>query len=187
MDGTPPRRQFTVDEYERMIAAGIIREGERVELVEGEIVHMAAMGGAHAACVRRTDRWFERRVGEHAIVSVQCPIRLPPRGEPEPDIALLRPRADFYAAQHPGPGDVLLVIEVSDATLAYDRRVKVPMYARAGVSELWVVDVQAGTVEVHRDPRGNHYQQVALYRRGDRLSPLAFPDLSIGVAEIVGE
>jgi Uma2 family endonuclease len=181
-----PRRRFTVDEYERMIGAGIIREGERVQLIEGEIVEMAAMHSPHAACVRRTGSWFDRRVGERATVSVQCPIRIAPRNEPEPDIALLRYRSDSYAGAHPEPEDVLLLIEVAHSSLSRDRRRKIPIYARAGIREVWLVDLVAAAITVHRQPAGGRYGEVTVHRRGDSIAPLAFEDLVVGVDDILG-
>ena len=112
--------------------------------------------------------WFDRRARGHALVSVQDPIRLPPHSEPEPDIALLRPRSDFYAGSHPGPEDVLLIVEVADTSLEYDRETKSPLYARAGIPELWIVDLDAESVEVFRGPE-------------------ALPDLILRVDEILGE
>jgi Uma2 family endonuclease len=181
-----PRRRFTVDEYEQMIGAGIIREGERVQLIEGEIVQMAALGSPHAACVDRTAQWFTVRTVGRAQTRVQSPIRLPPRSEPEPDITLLRPCEDFYASGHPQPDDVLLVIEIAHSSLARDRRRKIPLYARAGVREVWLVDLNAGTITVHREPRGARYGDVTVHRRGDAISPLALQDLVVGVNEILG-
>jgi Uma2 family endonuclease len=185
-DGDPPLRRFTVDEYERMIAADIVHEGERVELIEGEIVAMASMGSVHAACVRRSSEALGERTRGRAQVSVQCPIRLPPASEPEPDIALLRPRSDHYAAAHPGPEDVLLVIEAAHSTLAYDRRFKIPIYARAGITETWLVDLDTETVQVFREPRAGQYRSVTNHHRGDRLTASSFPGMVIDVVEILG-
>lgn len=184
-DADLPRRRFTVDEYEQMLELGIIREGERVHLIEGEIIQMAAMRSPHAARVRRTGSWFDRRVGDRANVSIQCPIRLPPRNEPEPDVALLRYRADSYANSHPGPDDVLLVIEVAHSSLARDRRRKIPLYARAGIREVWLVDLNGGTITLHREARGARYEDVTVHRRGDSISPVALSDLVIRVDEIL--
>jgi len=175
-----------VDEYERMIDAGILYDGERVELINGEIVHMAALGGPHLACVDRLNVIFVIAVAGRAQVRVQGSIRLPPRSEPEPDLVLLRPSDDFYASGHPGPLDIFLVIEVSHSSLQHDRRVKVPMYARAGIVEVWVVDVDARRVEVHREPEGDRFRDVRIYGSDAIIAPLAFPELAIRVAEIVG-
>jgi Uma2 family endonuclease len=131
------RRLFTVHEYDQMVQAGILHEDDRVELIEGEIIEMAAIGSRHAACVNRLVQLFVMHVAGQAIVHAQNPIRLSERTEPEPDLSLLKPRPDFYAAGHPGPQDVLLVIEVADSSIGFDREIKIPLYARAGIPEVW--------------------------------------------------
>ena len=185
MDGAVRRRRFTVDEYECMGRAGIIHEDERVELIDGEVIQLPPMGPGHGGRTKRFNYAFVSRLGGRAIVSVQDPLRLPPHGEPQPDLALLRPRPDFYTTSHPGPEDVLLVVEVSDTTLAYDRDVKIPTYAAAGIPEVWIVDVGGRRVLVYRDPVGGTYREVMVVQQGT-LSPLAFPDLVIQLGEILG-
>ena len=127
------RRYFTVSEYDRMIEAGILTKDDRVELIEGEIIKMAPINSRHAACVNRLNRLLNRKAGKVAIVSVQNPIHLGEYSEPEPDLALLRPRDDFYAQSHPKPKDMLLAVEVADSSAAKDRNLKVPLFARAGI------------------------------------------------------
>jgi Uma2 family endonuclease len=146
------RRLFTADEYHRMTQAGILSEDDRVELIEGEIVQMSPIGSRHARCVRLLNRIFSKGVGDRAIVDVQNPIRLGERLEPQPDVALLRPRPDFYAGVHPGPEDVLLIAEVMERSAAFDREVKAPLYARSGIPEVWWVDLEEEVVEVYREP-----------------------------------
>ncbi len=180
------RRLFTVSEYHRMVEAGILGEDDRVELIEGEIVEMSPIGSRHARCVRRLNYLFGRRVAERAIVDVQNPVRLGEHSEPQPDMLLLRPRPDFYAAAHPGPGDVLLVVEVVETSAAYDPDVKVPLYARAGILEVWLVDLGEDRVEVYREPSPQGYRSVRHFRRGDRLSAEAFPDLEVSVEDVLG-
>jgi Uma2 family endonuclease len=135
-----------------MITFGILTENNRVELIRGEIVTKTPRGDRHVACVNRLNRLFNRLLGDSAIVSVQNPVRLPD-SEPEPDIALLEPRADFYATGKPKPADALLVIEVADASLEHDREVKCPMYADAGIAEIWIVNLIDECLEVYRDPQ----------------------------------
>src|SRR2546426_2118990 len=142
MSITLEKRRFTVDEYHRMAEAGIFSEDESVELLEGEIVEMTPISSRHAACVNKLTRLFTRELGERVVVSVQNPVALTETSEPQPDLALLRPRADFYAAGHPGPEDVLLMVEVADTSATSDRAVKVPLYARAGIEEVWLIDLQ---------------------------------------------
>ena len=180
------RRRFTVDEYHRMGQAGILREDDRVELIDGEIVEMTPIGSPHAACVTRLAHAFFAMVGRHAAVRVQNPIALGATSEPQPDLALVRPRADFYAGGHPGPGDVWLVVEVADTSLTFDRTVKVPLYARAGIPEVWVVDLAGQRVEVYRRPAGGLYADVQRHERGQRLVCAAFPDLALSVDEALG-
>ncbi len=180
------RRSFTVEEYHRMAQVGILSEEDRVELIEGEIVEMTPIGSKHAACVNRLTRLFSDRVGGRAIVSVQNPLRLGQRSEPQPDLALLRPRADFYAQAHPGPEDVLLVVEVAETSGTVDREMKLPLYARGGVPEVWLVDLGGEGIEIYRSPGPQGYQEVRRVRRGEHLAPGAFPDLDLAVAEILG-
>ncbi len=182
----PRRRLFNVDEYYRMAEAGIFGPDERVELIDGAIIEMAAMGSRHATRVRRLTRWWVLHLNDRAVVSTQCPLRLSSMSEPEPDIALLRPRADEYASTHPQAEDVLLLIEVADTSLAFDRRTKLPIYAEEGIVEFWLVDLNGGRVDVYRRPEHGHYQDVDTLTRGASVSPLALPDLRISVAEILG-
>lgn len=179
------RRRFDVTEYYRMVEAGIIGEDDRVELIEGEIVEMAAMGSRHAACVRRLEALLNHRAGQAGIVSTQCPIRLDDNSEPEPDLALLKPREDFYSREHPGPDDVLLVVEISDASLEYDTEVKLPLYARAGILEAWLVNLATETIEMHTDPSSGEYRQTRRARRGEKLSSNSVPGLEIPAGDVL--
>lgn len=180
------RRLFTVHEYYQMAQAGILHEDDRVELIEGEIVQMTAIGSRHAACVDRLTQLFVVKVAERAIVRVQNPVRLSEYTEPQPDLALLRPRSDFYAAAHPGPLDVLLIVEVADTSAGIDRAAKIPLYARAGIPEAWLVDLQADRIETYRQPTPQGYQDVRRLARGAHLGVAAFPDLTLAVTNILG-
>ena len=180
------RHLFTVAEYHRMAEAGILSEDDRVELIEGELVEMTPIGIRHAACVRRLNRLLSGRVGERAIVDVQNPVRLGEHTEPQPDVVLLRPRPDLFADFLPGPADILLVIEVAEASADADRGVKVPLYARAGIPEVWLVDLAGERIEVYRRPTPQGYQEVQHLRRGARLASQAITDLELGVDEILG-
>ena len=181
------RRRFTLEEYHRMGAAGILDEGERVELVEGEIVEMAPIGRVHASVVARLTKLFGARFADRAIVWVQNPVSLPQQGsEFQPDLALLKPRADFYRDEAVGSEDTLLVVEVMDSSVAYDRHVKLPIYARAGATEVWLIDANASTVEVHREPTATGYRDRRVVERTGSLAPLAFPEVSLRVRELLG-
>ena len=181
----PGRRRFTAAEYHRMGRAGILGPEERTELLEGEIVVMAPIGGRHMACVNGLARRFILRLGDRVIVSIQNPVRLAPGSEPQPDLALLRPRPDDYGTGLPGPADILLVIEVADSTLRYDRDRKLPLYAAAGIPEAWIVDLRRRRVLVYRAPANGRYADQTEAGRDAVLSPLAFPDLALPVAEII--
>ncbi len=181
------RRRFTVDEYHQMARAGILGEDDRVELIDGEIVEMAPIGRRHAGCVNYLNGLFGERLRGATVVSVQNPVRLGERSEPQPDVALLRPRPDYYRFGHPRPPDVLLIVEVAESSAALDRRVKLPLYARSGIPEVWLVDLGKETIRAYRDPSPDGYRTARTFRRGERLSPSAFPDLELAVAEILGE
>lgn len=180
------KHRFTVEEYHRMGAAGIFSEDDRVELIEGEIVEMSPIGSRHAACVDRLNHLFSQRAGERTIVRVQNPIRLSGHSEPQPDLALLRPRLNFYAHAHPSPEDVLLVVEVAETLADYDREVKVPLSARAGIPEVWLAELDAEKIEVYRQPGPHGYQEVQTVRRGQQLFPQAFPELALASDDILG-
>ncbi len=179
-------KRFSISEYHRMAEAGILDEDDRVELVEGVIVEMAAMGSRHAACIRRLEAILNRHPERIGIISTQCPIRLGDDSEPEPDVALLKPREDFYASEHPGPGDALLVIEVSDTSAEYDTEVKLPLYARAGIPEVWLVNLTTGTVEVHSQPVSGEYRQTLRAKRGEALKSEAVSELEITAGDVLG-
>jgi Uma2 family endonuclease len=180
------RRRFTVDEYHRMGRAGILHEDDRVELIEGEIVEMAPIGDRHAACVNDLNEAFLTRLAGRAIVSVQNPVRLSSGSEPQPDLLILRPRADRYRHGLPTPDDVLLLVEVSDTTLAYDRGIKLRLYALAGIPEVWIWDLKRRRVLVFRGPDGAAYRETRVVTSGS-VSPAAFPDLGIRLDDILGE
>ena len=180
------RRIFTVDEYHRMGEAGIFSEDDRVELIEGEILQMSPIGSCHAASVKRTARLFNNLFGDRVIVSVQDPIVLNDFSEPQPDIALVKPRDDFYAQALPTATDVLLIIEIADSSVAYDHDIKLPAYARSGIPEVWLADIPAETVTAHTEPANGVYRTARTYRRGDSIAPLHFPELSIQVTSILG-
>jgi Uma2 family endonuclease len=160
--------------------------GGRVELLEGEVIEMSPIGSRHAGCVTALDGIFRDRLKRSVIVWVQNPVVLSRRSEPQPDLALLRPREDGYRTRLPEPSDVLLIVEVMDATQAYDRGPKLRTYAAAGIPEVWLVDLEEESVETCREPGVAKYREVVLYRRGQRVSPAAFPGKTFRVAEILG-
>lgn len=181
----PTKYRFSVDEYHRMAEAGIFTENDRVELWEGEIIAMAPIGSRHAKCVTEQQHRFEQQLGERAVVRVQQPVLLFPDSEPEPDIVIARPRSDGYGSSHPGPEDVLLIIEVADTSLAYDRDTKIPRYGREGIPEAWLWDLGSEQVYVYQEPGPPGYRSVRIFGRGDSLTPSAFPDVRIPVNDVL--
>jgi len=177
------RYRFTVDDYYRLAQAGILGEDDRVELIEGEIVMMTPIGSRHAACVSRTTRLLSGIVGDRAIVRVQLPVRLDDHSEPEPDLCLARPRGDEYDGGHPNPGDVLLLIEISDSSLAYDRGVKIPLYGRSGISAAWIVDLGRNLVEAYSGPSPDGFLERRTFRAGDRVA-IPGTDATIDAAQL---
>jgi len=181
----PTRHRLDVDAYYRMAEAGILTDPHRVELIDGEIFDMAAIGSPHAAITNRLVRNFARAVADGLLlVSVQNPLRLDAYNEPQPDLMLLRPRDDGYRASHPSAADVLLLVEVSESSLAYDRSTKLPLYAKFGVPEVWIVDLFGAAVEVYRVPKEGAY---ALRERltGGLLSPALLPRVTIDVTGLI--
>jgi Uma2 family endonuclease len=177
------RRPITVTEYHRMGEVGILSDRDRVELIEGELIAMSPIGSYHQGTVNQLTYSLVQAVGERAIVAVQGPVRLDDFSEPEPDFALLRPRPDFYRDRHPLASDVLLLIEVADTSLNYDRAVKRTLYARHGISELWIIDLNAGEIEVCRQP-GAGYAAITRVGRDGVLEPELLPGVCIQAATL---
>ena len=180
------KHYFNVDEYYRMAESGILSEGDRVELIEGEVIEMSPIGKRHAACVKRLNRLLNREVGELAIVGVQDPISIDDFSEPQPDLVLLKPRADFYSNSHPTPADVLVIIEVADTSVEYERNVKFPIYTRSGIPEAWLVVLPKDILEVHSEPKNGKYQKVQRLKPGKRLISTTIPGLKLDVDGILG-
>ena len=180
------RRRFTVDEYHRMVETGVLREDDRVELIDGEVVVMSPIGNPHAACVDRLTELLIFALARRATVRVQNPVRLDDHSEPQPDLVVARRAEDFYASRCPGPDDTLLAIEVGDSSVRFDREVKAPLYARSGVPELWLVDLGAGEVRVCRKPTASGYADVTVKRPGDTVSIGVVPELVLRVGEVLG-
>ena len=184
MEAQVLKRLFSVDEFHQMAEAGVFGEDDRLELLDGEIVQMTPIGSRHAACVMRLNASFGQ-LWASAVVSVQGPLVLDEGTEVYPDIALLERRPDFYSQSHPRPGDVLLVIEVADTTGDYDRRVKVPRYARAGIPEVWVVDIQGRAIEVYRQASAGKYREQRRAEPGEALAIPGVPDQRLAVDAVL--
>ena len=181
------RRHFNVTEYYRMTEAGILSESDQVELIDGEVIEMSPIGSRHAACVDRLNRLLNRFAGDGAIVRVQNPIRLDEYSEPQPDLCLLKPRADFYAEGHPTPADVLLVVEVADSSVGFDREVKLPLYAQVLIPEAWLVNLAADAVEIYSQPSGGKYQKSLELKRGEVINSETISQLSLAANAVLGE
>lgn len=180
------RHRLTVGEYYRMGEAGIFARDARVELIEGEVIDMAPIGSRHGSTVKRLNALLMAAVGARGVVSVQDPLRLGELSEPQPDLMLLKPRADFYADAHPTAADVLLLIEVADTSARYDREIKLPLYARHGVGEVWIVDLEARLVRFHRAPVDGAYTEGRTTERPGLMPIAALPGVAIDLSAIFG-
>ena len=179
------KHRISVDAYHRMGETGVLAPEARVELIDGEIFDRAPIGKSHASIVDRLNRMLVLAAGERAIVRVQGPVLMGEHSEPEPDLTLLRPRADYYREIAPGAADVLLIVEVSDSTQRYDRRVKVPLYARHGVPEVWVIDLENRLVHFHRQPSGDTYADMSASERPGVTPVAALPGVAINLAGLL--
>ena len=179
--------RFDVVTYHRLISEGILREDDRVELIEGRIVDMTPIGSRHSAVVKRLNSLFTWKVQGLAIVGVQDPIQLiPEQSEPEPDITLLKYREDFYSSELPKGEDVLLIIEIADTSLDYDRETKIPMYAKAKIREVWLVNLLENYIEIYSSPSSFGYEFKRIVRDEEAVSPMNFSDLSLTANQILG-
>jgi len=183
-EGLIRQHRYTVDEYYRMGQSGILKQGDRVELIEGEIVDLVPVGSAHAGIVNRLNRLLVQTLGDKAVVSVQKPVRLSAFSEPEPDIVLLKPRDDFYSGAHPGPADVLLIIEVSDASFDYDRGVKLPLYARHEIPVVWLIDIQQKQLLVFRSPSREGFKEKFVMKSPEACPVPCFEDIEVDLGGV---
>ncbi|MDB9372239.1 Uma2 family endonuclease [Nodularia sphaerocarpa] len=185
IETTLPLRLWTVEEYHRMAEAGIFGVDERVELLEGKIIWKITKGTAHRSAVGRTDYLLKNRLGNRAWVSIQDPIKLNERSEPEPDIAVVKIDPLDYADHHPTPPEVYLIIEVANSSLTLDCETKAKAYSQAGITDYWVLDVISRQLHVFREPTQEGYENQVILAENDTISPLAFPDLQIVVLEML--
>jgi Uma2 family endonuclease len=180
------RKWFTVDDYYRWGETGILSENDRTELIEGEILEMSPIGDPHMIAVTRASMIFARGIGDRVVVSVQNPAFIDRFNLPQPDVVLIRPREGFYGDGKPYPEDVVLLIEVSDSSLRFDREVKVPIYARSGIREVWIVDLQNAAIHVYREPKDKTYTSIETRHHGETVSPQAYPDFAVKVSDLLG-
>ncbi len=181
---TPTRYKLSIEDYHKLAEVGILNEDSRVELIEGELIEMAPIGPPHSWMVNRLNKLLVTMAGDEALVSVQNSVRLPPNSEPQPDLVLQRAHMAGVKTRIAGPSDVLLVIEVSHSTLAYDRGTKIRLYAKSGIQEVWIVNIQEECIETYRSPSGASYEEKTMLRKGDTVALAAIPDLDIDVATL---
>jgi Uma2 family endonuclease len=179
------RHKLSVSDYYRMGDAGILHEDSRVELIEGELIDMSPIGSHHAGIVTRISHLLNKKISDQAIVSVQNPVRLSDWSEPQPDIMLLKPRSDYYYDSHPKPSDVLVLIEVADSSIDYDRKTKLPLYARSGIQEFWIIDLNAKRLERYTQPNDTGYGQCETLDKSATAVPAGLPDVAIDLGQIL--
>jgi len=184
VEHTQPPRRITVDEYYDLDRLGLLDPDARVELIEGEVIHMPPMGSRHGSTVQFLDHWLDRALADRAQVRCQLPVRLDEFSEPVPDLAVVRPRADHYKLAHPTAVDVLLIIEVSRSTLRTDINVKVPLYARHGIPETWMVDLKNGQLRTYRLPSEGRYLDTASVANPGKTSVPGLPDVTVDLAKL---
>jgi Uma2 family endonuclease len=179
------KHRFNVEEYYRMAETGVLKPDARVELLKGEIIDMSPVGPFHGSITKFLNRLFNEAAKGRGITAVQDPVRLDDHSEPQPDLVLLKPVSDFYRKRHPRAQDVFLLVEVSDSTLEADQTEKIPAYGRAGISEVWIVNLTDLTIEVYREQHFTGYGLKTVLRAGDKATPQAFPDVTVDVAELL--
>jgi Uma2 family endonuclease len=185
MESWPQRHRITVDEYYRMAEIGLLAPNAHVELIEGEIIDMAPIGPEHASVVDQLTRLLVRGVGESAIVRIQGSVRLSQVTEPEPDVAVLLPRADFYRHRHPSGAEIPLLVEVSDSSLRYDRDIKVPLYARYGVAEVWIVDLKNRRLLAYSGLSDGQYRATTSTQHPSVVALAALPELRVDLSNLL--
>lgn len=180
----PAAKQITIDLYRQMGEKGLLTRADRVQLIEGEILEMPPVGTRHESVTGRLNRWLSRALGDDAIVRLGGPVSLGQYSQPQPDFMLLKPRADDYITSHPGPEDVLLLVEVSDSTLDFDQGRKLELYARFAIREYWVIDVSDRCIRAYSDPANGEFRGAVDYRLQDTIAPRAFPQVRTAVQEL---
>lgn len=180
----PAAKQITIDLYQQMGEKGLLTPEDRVQLIEGEILEMPPIGTRHGSVTGRLDKWLNRAVGDAAIVRLGNPVNLGQYSQPQPDLMLLKPRADDYVASHPGPEHVFLAVEVSDSTLEFDKGRKLELYARFAIPEYWVIDVNSRSIEAYSGPANGEFRSAVKYRIQDTIWPRAFPQVRTAVKEL---
>ena len=179
------KRLINIEEYHKMAEAGILNSHDKVELINGEIIHMSPIGSKHQSVVDKLTYLFNRGLQDKAIIRVQGPIQIKDWSEPEPDITLLKTKSDFYSKQHPKSKDIYLVVEVADSSLEFDKEVKLPIYAKAKIKEYWIVNLIDNQIEIYHTPQDDIYKQITIAKIGDKISCKAFSKKLISVKDIL--
>lgn len=180
-----PTRKISIETYHKMVEIGVFNEDERIELIRGEIIEMSPVGIKHATCVKKLNQLFAQKLGIKIILGVQDPIKLNDNSEPQPDLVLLKPKSDFYATGHPKPEDILLLIEVSDRSIEYDRQIKIPLYAENKIQEVWLININESLIQVYQNPQGKLYKNITNYQINDTINLTCFPDCQIKVNKVL--
>jgi len=184
VSAVPERTRISADRYQKMVATGVLTKYDRVELIEGDILNMPPIGSSHSAIVARLTKLFVLSAGDAAVVSPGGSIRLDDYSVPQPDLMLLKPREDFYSGQIPMPPDVLLLVEVSESSLAFDQGAKRALYGRHGVEEYWVVDIPGKRVHVYREPTADGYAAAFAGSLSDTVSPRGLPAVQLTIGTL---
>ncbi len=178
-------KKYTLAEYHQMIEIGILKAQDKVELIRGEIIKMSPVGLKHASCVKKINQLFAQKLGNKVILGIQDPIKLNDNSQPQPDVVLLKPKSDFYATEHPKSEDILLLIEVADTSIEYDRQIKIPLYAENNITEMWLININENIIQVYQNPQGKLYKNITNYQIDDKIDLTIFPDCEIKVKDIL--
>lgn len=181
----PIRLRFTVDDFYKMTELGMLKDYEKSEIIKGELIEKMPIGEKYSAVVEKLVETLSDKLGKSVSLRNQQPIKFSDYDEPQPDLAILQRRDDFYFHNKPVPKDVLVLIEVSDTTLKYDRDTKLSLYAEAEISEVWIINLPNNIVEVHQNPSNGIYQLAKIFKRGESIKSEILPDLSLEVDEIL--
>jgi Uma2 family endonuclease len=181
----PQKHRINLDEWRRMGEAGIFPPESRIELIDGEIIEMSPIGFNHAGHLKRLNKLFSSLIGDQAIVSIQDPVQLGDLSEPEPDFMLLRPEPGFYSTRHPQADDVLLLVEIADSSLTFDRSQKMRLYAAHNIPEYWLLNLNSSYLEVYRQPQPSGYAEKSVLHRGDTVQLLLMEHIRVNVADIL--
>ena len=179
-----PTKKFTIEDYHKMSDMGIFDYSDHLELIKGEIIQMSPIGSKHASCINKLNRMLNQKLVDEVIISIQNPIKLEDDSEPQPDVVLLKYRSDFYAEEHPKFSDILLLIEVADSSINYDRNVKIPLYAENKINQVWLIDLNEEYLEIYNNPESNYYRNMQKLSRKDTINLNILSSIEIQVSNL---